>query len=84
MRIGIDARLTYYSQAGISRYIQRLVQELPRLDPAVEWTTIQSRKDPRTLAGGRRVNGHLQPIELNVSRSHKITCTVNAPAPDAH
>ena len=56
MRIGIDARLTYYSQAGISRYIQRLVKELPRLDPAVGWIVVQSRKDLRTLAGGRRVN----------------------------
>ena len=56
MRIGIDARLTYYSQAGISRYIQRLVKELPLLDPAVTWIVIQSRKDLRTLAGGRRVN----------------------------
>ncbi len=56
MRIGIDARLTYYSQAGISRYIQRLVKELPLLDPAVAWIVIQSRKDLRTLAGGRRVN----------------------------
>jgi len=56
MRIGIDARLTYYSQAGISRYIQRLVKELPPLDPAVEWMVIQSRKDLRTLVGGRRVN----------------------------
>ena len=56
MRIGIDARLTYYSQAGISRYIQRLVADLPQLDPAVEWFVVHSRKDSRTLAGGRRMN----------------------------
>ncbi len=56
MRIGIDARLTYYSQAGISRYIQRLVRELPGLEPAADWVVIHSRKDARTLAGGRRVN----------------------------
>jgi len=56
MRIGIDARLTYYSQAGISRYIQRLVQEATRLDPAVEWAIIQSRKDTCMLVEGRRVN----------------------------
>jgi glycosyltransferase involved in cell wall biosynthesis len=56
MRIGIDARLTFYSQAGISRYIQRLVREIPKLAPAVEWTIVQSRKDVRTLPGGRRVD----------------------------
>lgn len=56
MRIGIDARLTYYSQAGISRYIQRLVAEMPQLDPSIDWTVVHSRKDSRTLAGGRRMN----------------------------
>jgi glycosyltransferase involved in cell wall biosynthesis len=56
MRIGIDARLTYYSQAGISRYIQHLVHQLPRLDPTIDWTIIQSRKDSRTLVKGLRVN----------------------------
>jgi glycosyltransferase involved in cell wall biosynthesis len=56
MRIGIDARLTYYSQAGISRYIQRLVAELPQLDPSVDWIVVHSRKDGRTLPGGRRMN----------------------------
>jgi glycosyltransferase involved in cell wall biosynthesis len=54
MRIGIDARLPYYSQAGISRYVQRLVRDLPQLDSAAEWIIIQSRKDPRTLSAGRR------------------------------
>ncbi len=56
MRIAIDARLTYYSQAGISRYIQRLVREIPQLAPGVDWTIVQSRKDGRTLPGGRRVD----------------------------
>ena len=56
MRIAIDARLTHYSQAGISRYIQRLVRELPPLAPAAEWSIIHSRQDHRTLAGGSRVN----------------------------
>ena len=28
MRIGIDARLVYYSQAGISQYILRLIHGL--------------------------------------------------------
>lgn len=56
MRIGIDARLTYYSQAGISRYTQRLVRELPRLDHSIDWMVIQSRKDARTLSGAARLN----------------------------
>jgi glycosyltransferase involved in cell wall biosynthesis len=56
MRIGIDARLTFYSQAGISRYIQRLVGELPRLAPAFGWAIVQSRKDVRTLPGGQRID----------------------------
>jgi len=56
MRVGIDARLTYYSQAGISRYIQRLARELPSLAPAVDWRIVHSRQDKRTLAGGRRVD----------------------------
>jgi glycosyltransferase involved in cell wall biosynthesis len=56
MRIGIDARLTFYSQAGISRYIQRLVHELPKLAPAADWTVVQSRRDTRTLPGGRRID----------------------------
>ncbi len=55
-RIGIDARLTHYSQAGISRYIQRLVRELPPLAPQWDWRILQSRKDGRTLLPGRRVN----------------------------
>jgi glycosyltransferase involved in cell wall biosynthesis len=56
MHIAIDARLTYYSQAGISHYIQRLVHELPRLDPGVRWSVLQSRRDGRTLDPERRVD----------------------------
>jgi glycosyltransferase involved in cell wall biosynthesis len=56
MRIAIDARLTYYSQAGISHYIQRLVRELPRLDPAVHWSVLQSHRDGRTLDAERRID----------------------------
>lgn len=56
MRIGIDARLTFYSQAGISRYIQRLVREIARLAPEVDWGIIHSRRDRRTQPVGRRVD----------------------------
>ena len=54
MRIGIDARLTHYSQAGISQYIQRLLVELPRLDPAVDWRVVVSRKQARPPANALR------------------------------
>ncbi|NLE76889.1 MAG: glycosyltransferase family 4 protein [Chloroflexi bacterium] len=50
MRIGFDARMVYYSQAGISQYILRLLQSLQRLDCGEsEFVLLQSRKDPRNL-----------------------------------
>ncbi len=54
MRIGIDARLVYYSQAGISQYILRLIQGLaesggkPR-EQENEFIILQSRKDKRII-----------------------------------
>jgi glycosyltransferase involved in cell wall biosynthesis len=67
MRIAIDARLTYYSQAGISQYVQRLVRELPRLDPEVRWSVIQSARDGRTLDAERRINA-LTPCHHRLER----------------
>lgn len=49
-RIGIDARLTYYRQGGISQYIYHLIEGLPAEDPADEYLIIHSRKDRRNLA----------------------------------
>jgi glycosyltransferase involved in cell wall biosynthesis len=48
MRIGIDARLTYYRQAGISQYILQLLEGLARCDAADEFVILQSIrcKDP--------------------------------------
>jgi len=51
-RIGMDARLTYYSQAGIAHYIQCLIRELPALDAENEYIIFHSRKDRRSLAQG--------------------------------
>jgi glycosyltransferase involved in cell wall biosynthesis len=51
-RIGIDARLTYYSQAGIAQYIQHLLCEIPALDVENDYLILQSRKDRRNLAQG--------------------------------
>src|SRR5690606_3875788 len=49
MRIGIDARLTYYRTGGISTYIRRLVHALERLDFENDYTVFQSRKAQDSL-----------------------------------
>jgi glycosyltransferase involved in cell wall biosynthesis len=45
MRVGIDARLVYYSQAGIGQYILHLVEGLAKVDHENEYVLLQSRKD---------------------------------------
>ncbi len=49
MRVGIDARLVYYSQAGIGQYILHLVDGLAKVDGANEYVLLQSRKDNTTI-----------------------------------
>ena len=49
MRIGIDARLVYYSQAGISQYTLRLIQRLAEIDRENEFIILQSRKDKHII-----------------------------------
>ena len=49
MRIGIDARLVYYTQAGIGQYITHLVQSLAEVDHETEFILLQSRKDRNKL-----------------------------------
>jgi len=59
MRIGMDARLVYYSQAGIGQYILHLVRWLAQIDGANEYVLLQSRKDRSNLieqANFRRVS----------------------------
>lgn len=51
-RIGIDARLTYYTQGGIAQYTQHIIRELAGLDAAHSFFILQSRKDMRDLAVG--------------------------------
>lgn len=46
MRIGFDARLVYYQQAGIGQYILQLVQSLARLSSWGELWVFRSRKAP--------------------------------------
>ncbi len=55
MRIGIDARLVYYHQAGIGQYILRLTEALARIDQRDRFVFFQSRKDRTNLADGRNV-----------------------------
>jgi glycosyltransferase involved in cell wall biosynthesis len=49
MRVGIDARLVYYSQAGIGQYILHLVDGLSKVDTQNEYVLLQSRKDDTTI-----------------------------------
>jgi glycosyltransferase involved in cell wall biosynthesis len=49
MRVGIDARLVYYSQAGIGQYILHLVNGLAKVDQDNEYVLLQSRKDDTTI-----------------------------------
>jgi glycosyltransferase involved in cell wall biosynthesis len=53
-RIGIDARLTYYTQGGIAQYTQHLIRALATLDAPHDLVILHSRKDQRTLSAGRR------------------------------
>jgi len=50
MRIGIDARMAFYSKAGIGRYVINLVRALRKLNPQEEFVILQSRKDRTPLA----------------------------------
>jgi glycosyltransferase involved in cell wall biosynthesis len=49
MRVGIDARLVYYSQAGIGQYILHLVNGLAKIDTENAYVLLQSRKDDTTI-----------------------------------
>ena len=49
MRIGIDARLVFYHQAGIGQYILRLTQALARIDREDEFILFKSRKDKTVI-----------------------------------
>jgi glycosyltransferase involved in cell wall biosynthesis len=54
MRIGIDARLVYYSRAGIGQYILRLVEAMARVDTSGdEFVLLQSRKDRTQIVSDR-------------------------------
>lgn len=48
-KIGIDARLTYYRDGGISTYIRRMVTALAELDKDNDYTIFHSRKDDKSI-----------------------------------
>lgn len=55
MRIGFDARLVYYQQAGIGQYILQLVDSLSRLPTEHELLVFRSRKGkPLQIRGAAR------------------------------
>lgn len=55
--IGIDARLTYYRDGGISTYIRCLIQALLELDQPNRLLVLQMAKDQRDLTrSARRIN----------------------------
>lgn len=56
MRIGIDARLVHYHQAGIGQYILRLTGALASLDRENEYYLFQSRKDRTRLVQAPNVH----------------------------
>ncbi len=55
MRIGIDARLVFYHQAGIGQYILRLTQALAQIDRRDRFIFFKSRKDRTLLVDGPNV-----------------------------
>ena len=58
-RIGLDARLTFYTRGGIAAYISQLAARLPALDAENEYIIIHSRKARDTLpmpANARRLS----------------------------
>jgi glycosyltransferase involved in cell wall biosynthesis len=55
MRIGIDARLVFYSKAGIGQYIMRLAQSLAQIQPEEDdFVLLQSRKDKTSIVNDKR------------------------------
>jgi glycosyltransferase involved in cell wall biosynthesis len=49
MRLGIDARLVYYHQAGISRYCLQLMRAMAEIDHEDQFVVFQSRRERRQL-----------------------------------
>ena len=59
-KIGLDARLTFYTRGGIAHYIRRLAESLPGLDPGNQYFVLHSRRAPDPL-----------PLPAN---AHRVEC----------
>lgn len=81
MHIGIDARLVYYRQAGISQYTVQLIEGLARCGGKDEFTILESIKAkspiierpgfvtrPLVTPSHHRLERYLLPLELSVAR----------------
>ncbi len=67
MRIGFDARLVYYQQAGIGQYILQLLQALVRLSSPHELWVLRSRKAPPLP-----LPGHVRQAKLWTPSHHRF------------
>jgi glycosyltransferase involved in cell wall biosynthesis len=54
MRVGIDARMAYYTEAGIGQYIRRLVKGLTGTKSTDQFLLFQSRKDAAVMTNTDR------------------------------
>lgn len=50
MRLGFDVRLTYYTGGGIAKYIRRLAEHLPQMEPAHTYFHFYRRRPTEVLA----------------------------------
>lgn len=60
MRIGIDARILGYRRAGIGKYTQRLIEQLPTLEKQDNFFILHSWRDSETLV--KQANFHRQTL----------------------
>jgi len=58
MRIGIDARIAYYTRAGIGQYTWRLIEALAALDHADDFHVFKHRKDQTRFASQANFQHH--------------------------
>lgn len=67
-KIGIDARLTYYRDGGISTYIRCLVTALEQLDTDDDYTIFHSRKDTKSIADNFKHGSLWTPAHHKIER----------------
>jgi glycosyltransferase involved in cell wall biosynthesis len=68
MRIALDARLSYYVQAGITQYTLNLIQALSAIDSENEYLLLQRRPDQRTIVS----QGNFRRVPLLAPTHHPL------------